>query len=310
MSRLLIALGGNALGDNPKEQIQAVKRTAISIVKFIREGHEVIITHGNGPQVGMIQLAMESAIKYESKIPEIPLAESVAMSQGYIGYHLQNGIGEELNRQGIIKPVVTVITQVIVDPEDPAFKNPTKPIGNFYTEEEAKVLAESRGYIMKEDSGRGWRKLVPSPKPIDIVEKDAIISMVNSGNVVIAVGGGGIPVVREGSRLVGVPAVIDKDLASEKLAEILDCDYLLILTAVDRVSLNFRKDNERKLMKLRVEEAAKYAEEGHFPPGSMLPKIQAAMDFANSKPGRKSIITSLEKAYESLLGREGTLIYS
>lgn len=163
---------------------------------------------------------------------------------------------------------------------------------------------------MKEDSGRGWRKLVPSPKPIDIVEKDAIISMVNSGNVVIAVGGGGIPVVREGSRLVGVPAVIDKDLASEKLAEILDCDYLLILTAVDRVSLNFRKDNERKLMKLRVEEAAKYAEEGHFPPGSMLPKIQAAMDFANSKPGRKSIITSLEKAYESLLGREGTLIYS
>ncbi|SHH32518.1 carbamate kinase [Tepidibacter thalassicus] len=307
-NKIVVALGGNALGKNPKEQLELVKNTAKPIVDLIEDGNEVIIAHGNGPQVGMINLAMETASKSEANTPEMPFPECGAMSQGYIGYHLQNAIREELLNRGMNIPVATVVTQVVVDKDDPAFENPTKPIGSFYTEEEAKKLEEEKGYKMKEDAGRGYRRVVPSPMPIDVAEKETVKTLVENGHVVITVGGGGIPVVKEGNSLIGVPAVIDKDFASEKIAEILDADYLIILTAVEKVAINFGKENEKWLEKLTVEEAQKYIEEGHFAPGSMLPKVQAAMKFASSKEGRKALITSLEKAAEGIQGKTGTLI--
>ncbi len=306
--RIVVALGGNALGKTPAQQLSLVKDTAKPIVDLIEKGNEVIIVHGNGPQVGMINLAMETASKTEAKTPEMPFPECGAMSQGYIGYHLQNAIREELLSRGNKKPVATVITQVIVDKDDPAFENPTKPIGAFYTEEEAKKLEAEKGYIVKEDAGRGWRRVVPSPIPVDVAEKETVKTLVENGHIVITVGGGGIPVVVEGNSLVGVPAVIDKDFASEKIAEILDADYLIILTAVEKVAINFGKPNQEVLSEMNLADAERYIEEGHFAPGSMLPKVKAAMKFAASKEGRKSLITALEKAGEGIEGKTGTLV--
>lgn len=308
MSKIIIALGGNALGNSPSQQLELVKETAKPIVDLIEEGHTVIIAHGNGPQVGMINLAFETSSNIDEKSPEMPFPECGAMSQGYIGYHLQNAISYELRVRNIKKSVISMITQVIVDENDPAFQNPTKPIGGFYSEEESKSLSKEKGYIMIEDSGRGYRRVVPSPKPIDIVEKDIINDIVEKGHIAIAVGGGGIPTVRRGNSLVGVAAVIDKDSASEKLGELLDCDILFILTAVEKVSINFGTAEQIDLDKITVSQAEKYIEEGHFAPGSMLPKINAALSFVKSKEGRKSIITSLENAKGAITKGQGTSI--
>lgn len=308
MARMVIALGGNALGNNPAEQQEAVKSTASSIVDLLENGHQITLAHGNGPQVGMINLAFEVSAASPEGTPEMPFPECGAMSQGYIGYHLQNAIREEMKSRDINKNAATVITQVIVDENDPAFENPSKPIGAFYTEKEAEDLRTSKGYNMVEDAGRGYRRVVPSPIPVDIAEKDIISDLVSNGEVVIACGGGGIPVVKTGSGLKGVPAVIDKDYASEKLAELLDADYLVILTAVEQVAINFGTPEQKNLDKMDLETAEKYCEEGHFAPGSMLPKVKAAMKFAESGKGRKALITSLEKARAGLKGETGTLI--
>lgn len=306
--KIVVALGGNALGNTPEEQLELVKQTAKPIVDLIEDGHEVILAHGNGPQVGMINLAMSTAANSEAKTPEMPFPECGAMSQGYIGYHLQNAIREELLNRNLEIPVATVVTQVVVDKDDAAFKNPTKPVGAFYSEEQAKMLTETKGYQMKEDAGRGYRRVVASPLPVDVAEKETIKALVKEGHVVITVGGGGIPVIKEGNRLTGVAAVIDKDFASAKLAEILDADYLIILTAVDKVAIRYGKPDVEWLSTLSIEKAKQYIEEGHFAPGSMLPKVQAALKFAESKKGRKALITSLEKAKEGIAGHTGTLI--
>jgi len=300
MSRIVVALGGNALGKTPQEQLQLVKNTAKPLVDLIADGHELIIAHGNGPQVGMINLNMESA--------DMPFPECGAMSQGYIGYHLQNAVRTELLDRGINKSVATIVTQVEVDEKDPAFTNLTKPIGSFYTKEEAEKLVEEKGFTVKEDAGRGYRRVVASPKPVDVVEKEIVKTLVDSGNVVITVGGGGIPVVAKGNQLVGVPAVIDKDFASAKIAEILDADFLFILTAVDRVSINFGTPEQKDLEQINLEECNQYIAEGHFAPGSMLPKVEACMKFAQSKEGRVAVIASLEKAEAALKGESGTKV--
>ena len=305
--RIVLALGGNALGNTLEEQMHAVKTTSKAIAGLIEEGNEVVIAHGNGPQVGMIHLAMESAAKTEAKTPHIPMSVCVAMSQGYIGYDLQNALREELLDRGHDIPVVSLITQTVVDEKDPAFQNPTKPIGAFYTEEEAKTMMAD-GINMMEDAGRGWRRVIASPMPIDIVEKDSVKNLLAAGQVVIAGGGGGIPVKKQGNHLQGTSAVVDKDFASCVLAEIIDADYLIILTAVEKVAVNFRKENEKWLDSLTLEEAQKYVDEGQFAPGSMLPKVEAAMRFAASKPGRKSLITLLEKAQDGIAGKTGTTI--
>lgn len=308
MARIVIALGGNALGKTPVEQREAVKDTAESIVDLIEEGHEIILAHGNGPQVGMINLAFEVSAGSEENTPEMPFPECGAMSQGYIGYHLQNAIGEKLRARNIDRSVSTIISQVIVDEDDDAFDNPTKPIGSFYSKEEAKKMEDEKGYNMIEDSGRGYRRVVPSPIPVDIAEKEIISNLVDDGQVVIACGGGGIPVVRDNNVLKGVPAVIDKDFASEKLAEILDADMLVVLTAVEKVAINFGKEDEEWLSEMDIETAEKYIEEDHFAPGSMLPKVKAAMKFVDGNDSRKTLITSLEKAKEGLEGVTGTII--
>ena len=310
MSRIVIALGGNALGNTPEEQLEKVANAAKSIVGFVKQGHQVIIGHGNGPQVGMINNAMDFSSKNGGKTPAMPFPECGAMSQGYIGYHLQNAILREATIQGINKNVLTVITQVEVSKDDKAFSNPTKPIGSFVSEEEAKaIMQEKPEQTFKEDAGRGYRRVVASPLPIDIVEKEAILQLVKNDNIVIACGGGGIPVVKnnEGD-YTGVAAVIDKDFASEKLAELVDADYLFILTAVDRVCINFNKPDQKELKEITVEEAEKLAEEGHFAPGSMLPKVIACKMFASSKQGRKAVIVSLENAAKALTGESGTII--
>ncbi|MEY8385793.1 carbamate kinase [Oscillospiraceae bacterium 38-13] len=308
--RIVIALGGNALGSNLPEQMIAVKQTAKAIADLIEQGHQVVIAHGNGPQVGMIQNAMTELTRSnpEKYIP-CPLSVCVAMSQGYIGYDLQNGLREELLDRGINKGVATVLTQVEVDPEDPAFQNPTKPIGAFMTKEEAEALMKERDYKVIEDAGRGYRRVVASPKPVSIVEIQSIQDMVEAGLVVVACGGGGIPVFKtEGHHLKGAAAVIDKDFASEKLAEQLDADTLIILTAVEKVAINFGKPDEKWLDSLTPAEAGRYIEEGHFAPGSMLPKVQAAVKFAESRPGRRALITLLEKAGAGVAGKTGTTI--
>ena len=308
--RIVIALGGNALGNNLPEQMIAVKQTSRAIADLIEQGHQVVIAHGNGPQVGMIQNAMTELTRSDPKkyIP-CPLSVCVAMSQGYIGYDLQNGLREELLDRGISKGVATVLTQVEVDPSDPAFQNPTKPIGAFMTKEEADALVKERDYKVVEDAGRGWRRVVASPKPVSIVEIQSIRDMVEAGLVVVACGGGGIPVFKtEGHHLKGAAAVIDKDFASEKLAEQLNADTLIILTAVEKVAVNFNKPDQKWLDFLTPEEAEKYAKEGQFAPGSMLPKVQAAVAFAKSAPGRSALITLLEKARDGVEGRTGTVI--
>ncbi|MGF7060505.1 carbamate kinase [Brassicibacter mesophilus] len=309
MSKIMIALGGNALGNSPQEQLQLVKNTAKPIVDLIEDGHTVVLAHGNGPQVGMINSALETASSIDGRTPEMPFPECVAMSQGYIGYHLQNAIALELANRNIYKSVVSLITQVIVDKNDEAFSNPSKPIGGFFSKEEANELEAEKEYTMIEDSGRGYRRVVASPKPIDVVEKDIISDIVDNGHIAIAVGGGGIPVVKKGNALVGVPAVIDKDLAGQKLAELLDCDTLFILTAVEKVAINFGKPDQISLDQITVSKALKYIDEGHFAPGSMKPKVEAAIEFAQSKEGRTAIISSLECAKKAILGETGTKIY-
>jgi len=308
--RIVIALGGNALGNTLPEQMTAVKITAKAIVDLIEEGCEVVVAHGNGPQVGMVNNAMIALTHEDADQPNTPLSVCVAMSQAYIGYDLQNALREELLNRGITNiPVATMITQVRVDADDPAFEAPSKPIGKFVSADQAKAMEEKYGYIMKEDSGRGYRRVVASPKPAEIVEINTIRNMVDSGELVIACGGGGIPVIRQGNHLKGASAVIDKDLASCLLAKELDADYLIILTAVEKVALNFGKPDEKWLGEVSIEEAEKYISEGHFAPGSMLPKVQAAVDFAGSKPGRTALITLLEKSRDAIQGKTGTTFH-
>ena len=309
--RIVIALGGNALGTTLPEQAAAVKITARAIVDLIEDGNQVVVAHGNGPQVGIINNAMLALMHEDATQGATPLSVCGAMSQAYIGYDLQNALREELLDRGInTMPVVTMVTQVEVDPKDPAFQNPTKPIGKFLSEEDAKVMAEKTGFLYKEDAGRGWRRYVASPKPIHIIEAGAIRALTEDGHLVICCGGGGIPVTRtEGNHLKGAEAVIDKDFASELLAELLDADVLIILTAVEKVAINFRKENEQWLSELTPEEARKYIAEGQFAPGSMLPKVEASVKFAESKPGRTALITLLEKARDGIAGKTGTAIH-
>lgn len=308
--RIVIALGGNALGNTAEEQQEKIKEAAPSLVGLISQGYEIVVSHGNGPQVGMINLAFSEAAEENTKIPNMPLPECTAMSQGYIGYHLQKGIQKELRDEGMPWHVATMVTQMVVDPKDPAFQKPVKPIGPYYTKEQAEALQkENPGAVYAEDAGRGWRQMVPSPRPVDIVEKDSILNLLDNEFVVIACGGGGIPVVQKGpGAYEGVPAVIDKDFASAKLAELVDAEYLFILTAVDRVSINWGKPDQKDLEKITVAEAEAYCKEGHFAPGSMLPKVEAAISFAKSKPGRKAVIASLEKAPLAIQGLSGTEI--
>ncbi len=311
LHRIVIALGGNALGKTPEEQKQKVELASKALVGLICQGNEIIISHGNGPQVGMINLAFEEASKVNDKVVPIDLPECTAMSQGYIGFHLQNAIRKEVRR--INKPwhVATVVTQIEVDKNDPSFANPTKPIGGFYSEKEAHELMKADAkLIMKEDAGRGYRRIVASPKPMNILEKESIANMLDNEFIVIACGGGGVPVIDDGDGdFIGVAAVIDKDFASAKLAESVNADYLFILTAVDRVAVNFGKPDEEEIKKMSVKEALKYCDEGQFAPGSMLPKVQAAIEFVSNGKGRKAIIASLEKAHLAINGESGTVIY-
>ena len=305
--KIVIALGGNALGSNLEEQMIAVKSTAKAIVDLIEDGNEVVVSHGNGPQVGMINIAMSELHKNNPKYSICPMSVCVAMSQAYIGYDLQNALREELLNRNINKSVSTIITQVEVDPMDQAFKNPTKPIGSFMSKEEAET-SKKNGNSVIEDSGRGYRVVIASPKPVGIVEIETIKSLVDIGQVVIACGGGGIPVIKEGNHLKGVNAVIDKDFASCILAKELDADCLIILTAVEKVAINFGKPNEKWLDNITTSEIKQYVKEGHFAPGSMLPKVEAAIDFASSKEDRYSLITLLEKAMDGISGITGTII--
>lgn len=305
--RIVLALGGNALGNNLPEQMVAVKTTAKAIADLIEDGYEVVVTHGNGPQVGNINLAMEELHRIYPNDPLTPLSVCVAMSQGYIGYDLQNALREELLNRGINKSVSTIITQVCVDENDEAFNNPTKPIGKFLTKEEADNLIANGEHIIS-DSGRGYRRVVASPKPVDIVEIDTIKTLLESGQIVIAGGGGGIPVVKQGNHLKGVGAVIDKDFVSAKIAELIDADTLVILTAIEKVAINFGKPNEVWLDCLSVSQAEKYIKEDQFAKGSMLPKVQAAVMFAKLGDEKKALITLLKKAKDGLNGKTGTII--
>lgn len=311
MEKVVIALGGNALqeGNGPataEAQLAVVEKTSEYIADIMEAGYTVILAHGNGPQVGRIVLQNEGAGHIT---PAMPFDVCGAMSQGMIGYHMQQGLSKVLRSRGVHTPVATVVTQVVVDGADSAFSNPTKPIGPFYSEEDAAQIAKEKGYSMKEDAGRGWRRVVASPQPQEIVELPVVEKMIENGFVVITVGGGGIPVLRDAvGNLIGTAAVIDKDLASELLAENTDADALLILTAVEQVCLNYNKPDEKRLAKISIEEAEQYIAEGHFAPGSMLPKMQAALRFAKSKPGRRAIITSLDKATEALQGKAGTTL--
>lgn len=308
--RIVVALGGNALGSNLPEQMEAVRGTAAAIADLIVAGNEVVIVHGNGPQVGMIANAMAELTRSDpEKYVPVPLSVCGAMSQGYIGYDLQNALREELLNRGLEKGVSTVLTQIAVDPEDPAFQSPTKPIGPFMNVVEADELKATRGYEFMHDEKKGYRRVVASPKPVSIVELDTIRTLVANDHVVVCCGGGGIPVIpTEGNHLKGAAAVIDKDFAAEKLAEQLDADELVILTAVEKVAVGFGTDHERWLDTLTPEEATQLAEAGEFGAGSMLPKVQAACAFAQSKPGRRALITLLEKAVDGLAGKTGTAI--
>ncbi|MBQ9504956.1 MAG: carbamate kinase [Lachnospiraceae bacterium] len=309
--RIVVALGGNALGKNLPEQMAAVKITAKAITDLIEAGHEVVIAHGNGPQVGMIQNAMAQLVRSEPEnhVP-FPLSVCVAMSQGYIGYDLQNALREEMLDRGIDRGVSTVLTQVEVDRDDPAFAHPTKPIGAFMTKEEADALIKERDYDVIEDAGRGYRRVVASPMPKSIIEIDTVLSLVSTNHIVIACGGGGIPVFKTGGHhLKGAAAVIDKDFAAAVLAKQLDADMLIILTAVPKVAIRFGKPDQKELTRMSVKEAEKYIADGEFAPGSMLPKIEASVDFVSSRQGRTALITQLERARDGIDGKEGTVIY-
>lgn len=304
MSKIVIALGGNALGKDPKEQLSLLKNVAQIIVGLIKSGNKIVLTHGNGPQVGQIALAMEYASN-GAGTPSVPFPECGSMSQGYIGYQLQQCIQNELCRQNIKLNCSTIVTQVLVDSKDTAFQNPSKPIGMFYSYEEAMKIEKEKGYVFVEDAGRGYRRVVPSPMPIDIIEKDIIKDLADK-SIVIAAGGGGIPVIRD-EELSGVEAVIDKDRTAALLGKLIGADTLLILTAVEKVCLNYNKENQLDLDHITVNDALKYIQEGHFAKGSMLPKVEACIDFVKDSD-RKAIISSLDKALEAINGETGTVI--
>lgn len=306
--KVVLALGGNALGKDVEEQKEAVAKTAKVIVDLAQQGLDIIVTHGNGPQVGMIQQAMDNLVVVHENYKQVPLPTSVAMSQGYIGIDLQNAIKYELYSRNIDGKVSTILSQVEVDKNDEAFKNPTKPIGRFLTKEEAEEN-EANGVRCMEDAGRGYRVVVASPMPQRIRELETIKTLVNAGHIVITCGGGGIPVVSEDGKLVGVNAVIDKDNASSLLAAQLGADYLVILTAVEKVAINFGKENQEWLSDLTVEQANEYIAQEQFAKGSMLPKIEAAIRFAESGEGRHTLITLLDKAAEGIAGKTGTVIH-
>lgn len=307
MSKIVIALGGNALGKTPFEQLELLANVSKIIVKLVSDGNEVVLTHGNGPQVGQIVLAMDYAANGDAKTPDMPFAECGSMSQGYIGYQMQQSIQNELKRVGLQKDCVSLITQVLVDENDNAFSNPTKPIGMFYTKEQALEIEKEKGYQFVEDSGRGFRRVVPSPIPKAIIEKNVISELLLKGNIVIAVGGGGIPVINTKNGLKGIAAVIDKDRSAALLAKEIDADILLILTAVDKVCLNYNTDNVRELDSLTIDEAYKYIEENQFAKGSMLPKIEACIEFVKDN-NKMAIISSLEKASDAINNKNGTVI--
>ena len=304
--KIVIALGGNALGNSVAEQKRNATLTAKKIVEIIKEGHDVIITHGNGPQVGLINLAFSEGKKVNPKVYDMPFSECGAMSQGYIGYHLQNAIDNELAINNINKKVVSLITQVEVNKDDPAFLDPSKPIGSFYSKDEALKL----GYPVKEDAGRGYRRVIASPRPVRIIESEQINSLVNNGFIVVACGGGGIPVINNNGNLEGIDAVIDKDYASSKLADEINADYLLILTAIDNAMINFGMPNEEKLTNVTVSKIEEYNLQGHFKSGSMKPKVEASIDFVNGGKNRIAIITSIEEASNALKGLSGTTIHN
>ncbi|MFV0380958.1 MAG: carbamate kinase [Breznakia sp.] len=300
MAKILIALGGNALGDNHIEQQELVANAAQSIVKLIEKGHQIIICHGNGPQVGLIHQALVKE--------KMPLPECTAMSQGYIGYHLQKALRNELKKQNIQQKVISLVTQVIVDDKDPAFQKPTKPIGVFYDEFEAKNIQETFGYTMLEDAGRGYRRYVASPKPVDIVEKETLKDLIKTKNLIITSGGGGIPVVYKDEQLVSAEAVIDKDATAALVADLVDADILLVLTAIDYVMINFKKDNQKALKHINIAQVDNYIKENQFHKGSMLPKVEAARRFVQAVNSRACYITALENALAAIDGKVGTKI--
>lgn len=307
MAKVVVALGGNALGKSPEEQLKLVKNTASSLIGLIDAGNQVVISHGNGPQVGAINLGMNFAAE-NGKTAAFPFPECGAMSQGYIGYHLQQSLQNELHRRWMNKNVATVVTQIAVDPEDPAFQNPSKPVGDFYTKEQAEQIEKEKGYTFKEDAGRGYRQVVPSPLPQKIMELNSIKTLIEAGDLVIAGGGGGVPVIMTDDGLQGVPAVIDKDRSSALLADKIDADTLIILTAVDYVFVNYGKPDEKALKTLNIAEAQKYMDEKQFAAGSMLPKIEACLSFVEGHPERKALITSLNGLDDALAGKVGTVI--
>lgn len=307
MAKVVVALGGNALGKSPEEQLKLVKDTASSLIGLIAAGNQVVISHGNGPQVGAINLGMNFAAEH-GKTAAFPFPECGAMSQGYIGYHLQQSLENELHRRWMNKSVATIVTQIAVDPNDPAFENPSKPVGDFYTKEQADEIAKEKGYTFKEDAGRGYRQVVPSPLPMKIMELDSIKTLIDADKLVIAGGGGGVPVIITDKGLEGVPAVIDKDRSSALLADKIDADKLIILTAVDHVYVNYGKPDEKALKTLNVAEAQKYMKEGQFAAGSMLPKIEACLSFVEGHPEREALITSLDGLDDALAGKVGTVI--
>lgn len=307
--KIVVALGGNAILQPGQfgtidEQRHNVDVTAEAIAELIRRGHQVVVTHGNGPQVGNILIQNEEA---SDQVPAMPLDVCGAESQGQIGYMVQQSLHNRLHALGIDKPVVTVVTQVVVDPQDPAFQNPTKPVGPFYTKEKAEELMAAKGWVMKEAGAKGWRRVVPSPQPKAIFERDSVRALINSGAVVIASGGGGIPVKEEGGLLTGVEAVIDKDLAGERLAHDVGAEVFIILTDVEQAALNFGTPEQKNLSRMTLAEAEQYAKEGHFKAGSMGPKVEAARRFV-ANGGEQAIITSLHKAVEALEGCAGTVI--
>ena len=306
---MVVALGGNALGKSPEEQLKLVKKTASSLVSLVDKDNQIVISHGNGPQVGQINLGMNYAAE-NGKTAAFPLPECGAMSQGYIGYHLQQSLQNELHHRWINKNVVSLVTQVAVDQKDPAFDNPTKPVGNFYTKEQAENIQKEKGYKFVEDSGRGYRQVVPSPLPKKIVEIESIKSLLNAGTLVIAGGGGGVPVIQTEDGLNGVPAVIDKDRSSALLADRIDADSLIILTAVDYVYVNYNKPDQKALKSIDLTQAKQFIEEKQFAVGSMLPKIEACINFVAGRPKRKAIITSLSGLNDALQGKIGTTIHN
>jgi carbamate kinase len=305
--KIVFAIGGNALGNNPEEQFQLALDVAKPLLELIKDGHQLVIVHGNGPQVGLIKTSLDIGHKHQPKIPFVDLNHAGAMSQGYIGYALQKAFRITAEKMGLSVQPISVITQVEVDPLDPAFQHPTKPIGDFYSLAEAELMRK-QGFNMVEDSGRGYRQVVPSPKPQLIIEKDAIQTLMEANYLVIAAGGGGIPVIRHGRELKGIDAVIDKDFASSKLADLIQADRLILLTSVNRVMINFGTPQAKALEKINVKQANQYIKEGQFAPGSMLPKVEAALLFVRQDKQRQAIIASIKEAGQAIKGQSGTAI--